>query len=174
VVVAGLGRLHLQKNWPLFVRVAARFPQAIFVVAGTGPEEADLRKILADEQIDNVQLLGFRDTRTVLGAADVFLLTSDYEGTPMILLEAMSSGLPCVVSAVDGCLEILGDGRGGSTARPGEIADFAGQLEDYIGSAELRRAQGATARERAVTSFDARAQAREVEALYERLLGAVN
>ncbi|MFM8790310.1 MAG: glycosyltransferase, partial [Chthoniobacterales bacterium] len=43
-------------------------------------------------------------------AADIFLLTSDYEGTPMTLLEAMSSALPCVVSAVDGCQEILGEG----------------------------------------------------------------
>ena len=110
-VVAGLGRLHPQKNWPLFLEVARRFPEAKFVIAGTGPLEPVLRSILRDRGIANVAMLGFRDARTVLAAADVFLLTSDYEGTPMILLEAMSCGLPCVVSAVDGCLEILADGR---------------------------------------------------------------
>lgn len=172
IVVAGLGRLHPQKNWPVFARVAARFPQVRFIIAGTGPEEAGLRKIMADEAIDNLQLLGFRDARTVLAAADVFLLTSDYEGTPMILLEAMACALPCVVSGVDGCLEILGDGRGGSTAKPGDMADFAAKLRPYLESADLRRTQGSAARDKAVTSFDARTQAGEVEALYEKLLAA--
>jgi len=169
-VVAGLGRLHPQKNWPLFLEVANRFPETKFLIAGTGPLEPALRAILRDRGIANVELLGFRDARTVLAAADVFLLTSDYEGTPMILLEAMSCGLPCVVSAVDGCLEILADGRGGSTARPGDAGDFAEQLGPYLASAELRGRQGAEARTKAVASHDARVQAREVEELYRRLL----
>jgi len=172
IVVAGLGRLHPQKNWPLFLEVARRFPETKFVMAGTGPLEPVLRSTLRDHGIANVEMLGFRDTRTVLAAADVFLLTSDYEGTPMILLEAMSCGLPCVVSAVDGCLEILADGRGGSTARPGDAADFVAQLGPYLSSAELRGRQGAEARAKILASHDARDQAREVEALYRRLLSA--
>lgn len=170
LVVAGLGRLHPQKNWPLFLRIARRFPEAKFIVAGTGPLEAMLRQTVHQLGIPNVELLGFRDARAVLAAADVFLLTSDYEGTPMILLEAMASGLPCVVSAVDGCLEILADGRGGSTARPGDEEDFVKHLQPYIESADLRRRQGEVGRRRVRESFDARVQAREVEALYRRLL----
>lgn len=170
LVVAGLGRLHPQKNWPLFLAVAARFPKADFFIAGTGPEEEALRGMIGDEKLTNVRLAGFSDSRTVLAAADVFLLTSDYEGTPMILLEAMASGLPCVVSAVDGCLEILADGRGGSTAQPGDVDDFVKSLRPYIESPELRRRQGGVARSKVEESFDARAQTREVEALYRRLL----
>lgn len=170
IVVAGLGRLHPQKNWPLFARLAARFPNVSFVIAGTGPDEEILRRIITDEQISNLQLLGFRDTRTVLAATDVFLLTSDYEGTPMILLEAMSCALPCVVSAVDGCLEILSDREGGSTATPGSESDFAAKLADYIGSGDLRRRQGQSARTKAISSFDARRQAARVEDLYRKLL----
>ena len=170
LVVAGLGRLHPQKNWPLFLEVARRFPEVRFVIAGTGPEEQALREIVSQKKISNVAMLGFRDTRTVLAAADVFLLTSDYEGTPMILLEAMASGLPCVVSAVDGCLELLGDGDGGSIARPGSADDFASVLGRYLQSAELRTFQGNAARGKVTTSFDARQQARTVEALYARLV----
>ncbi|MGA0176283.1 MAG: glycosyltransferase [Chthoniobacterales bacterium] len=169
LVVAGLGRLHPQKNWPLFLEVAGRFPAVDFVVAGTGPEEMKVRRLAPR----NVRLLGFRDAREVLSAADVFMLTSDYEGTPMILLEAMSSGLACVVSAVDGCLEVLGDGAGGATARPGDVEDFVQKLEPYIDSAELRRQQGETARAKVLSSFDARHQVREIEALYARLLAGV-
>jgi len=172
VVVAGLGRLHPQKNWPLFLKIAARFPDVSFVIAGTGPEEAALRKIVEADKLTNVQLLGFRDSRTVLAAADIFLLTSDYEGTPMTLLEAMSSALPCVVSAVDGCQEILGDNEGGVTARPGDAEDFVEKLRPYIESAELRRRQGRAGRRKVEQSFDARIQAKEVEALYQRLLAS--
>jgi glycosyltransferase involved in cell wall biosynthesis len=106
----------------------------------------------------------------VLAAADLFLLTSNYEGMPMTLLEAMSSALPCVVSGVDGCSEILGDGVGGVTARVGDIEDFVLKLGPYVASADLRRRQGDAARSKVLASYDARAQAKHVEDLYERLL----
>lgn len=170
LVVAGLGRLHPQKNWPLFLGVAARFAEVSFVIAGTGPEEAAIREVIAKSKIGNVSLLGFRDSWTVLAAADIFLLTSDYEGMPMTLLEAMSSALPCVVSGVDGCSEILGDGVGGVTARVGDIEDFVQKLGPYVASADLRRRQGDAARSKVLASYDARAQAKHVEELYERLL----
>jgi len=170
LVVAGLGRLHPQKNWLLFLKIAARFPKVVFVIAGTGPEEAVLRNTIEEDKLTNVQLVGFRDSRTILAAADIFLLTSDYEGTPMTLLEAMSSALPCVVSAVDGCQEILGDGCGGVTARPGDVDDFVEKLRPYTESAELRQRKGEGGRQKVEASFDARAQAKEVEALYEKLL----
>jgi glycosyltransferase involved in cell wall biosynthesis len=167
-VVAGLGRLHPQKNWPLFLRLAARFPEVTFVIAGTGPEEERLRALAPS----NVHFAGFRDARTVLAAADIFLLTSDYEGTPMTLLEAMACGVPSVVSGVDGCAEILGDGRGGATARPGDESDFKTKLGDLIGGPERRALQGAAARERAVRAYDARTMTAVVEETYRKLLGA--
>lgn len=166
-VVAGLGRLHPQKNWPLFLRLAALFPETPFVIAGTGPEEERLRSLAPG----NVRFAGFRDARTVLAAADIFLLTSDYEGTPMTLLEAMASGVPSVVSAVDGCAEVLGDERGGFMAPPGDERAFAAKLGELIGSAELRARQAAAARERAVRDYDARTQTGIVEETYLRLLG---
>lgn len=172
LVVAGLGRLHPQKNWPLFLEIAARFPEVRFLIAGTGPEEVALRKTISEKKLSNVQLLGFRDSRIVLSAADIFLLTSDYEGMPMTLLEAMSCALPCVVSAVDGCEEILGDGQGGATARSGDVTDFVDKLRTYIYSPELRQRQGETARLKVEEFFDARIQTKEVEALYESLLAA--
>ena len=165
-VVAGLGRLHPQKNWPLFLRLAARFPEAVFVIAGTGPQEDRLRA----QAPANVHFAGFRDARTVLAAADVFLLTSDYEGTPMTLLEAMACGVPPVVSAVDGCAEILADGAGGLTAPAGDDVAFAAQLGQLLGDPERRARLGAAARERVRQAYNARVQTRVVEETYVRLL----
>jgi glycosyltransferase involved in cell wall biosynthesis len=166
LVVAGLGRLHPQKNWPLFLQVAARFPEVDFVIAGTGPGEAALRR----DAPENVRFAGFRDSREVLAAADVFMLTSDYEGMPMTLLEAMASGVPAVVSDVDGCREILHDGQGGVTARPGDAEDFAAKLGVFLSDADWRAEQGKLARERVLRDHDARAQTKAVERVYETLL----
>ncbi|MBE2179524.1 MAG: glycosyltransferase [Chthoniobacterales bacterium] len=165
-VVAGLGRLHPQKNWPLFLKVAARFPQAEFVIAGTGPQESELQASAGG----NVRFAGFRDPREVFAAADVFVLTSDYEGMPMTLLEAMASGLPSVVSAVDGCRDILGDGAGGFLAQAGNAEDFASKLSRLMESGESRQTMGDLARAKAKASFDARAQTKVVEDLYGTLL----
>lgn len=166
VVVAGLGRLHPQKNWPLFLEVARAFPEVDFVIAGTGPEEGRLRA----EAGGNVHFAGHRDPCEVLAAADVFLLTSDYEGMPMTLLEAMACGVAPVVSAVDGCRDILGDGEGGAMAEAGSVRDFTDRLRPLIESAAARSAVGAAARGKVLRSYDARTQAAEVEALYRRLL----
>ena len=166
LVVAGLGRLHPQKNWPLFLQVAARFPEVDFVVAGTGPEGGDLRRGAPG----NVRFIGFRDSREVLAAADVFMLTSDYEGMPMTLLEAMACGVPSVVSDVDGCREILHDGEGGVTARPGDADDFSAKLGAFLSDADWRAEQGKLARERVLRDHDARAQTKAVETVYETLL----
>ena len=170
ITVAGLGRFHPQKNWPLFLKVASRFPESQFVIAGTGPEDERLRHIVAKSNLVNVRLLGFRDTRTVLAAANVFLLTSDYEGTPMILLEAMSCGLPSVVSHVDGCADLLADQLGGATAKVGSEEDFVAKLAPYIASEALRSEQGASARRKVISSYDARTQTKAVEDLYQKLI----
>jgi glycosyltransferase involved in cell wall biosynthesis len=168
VLVAGLGRLHPQKNWPLFLAVAREFSEVEFVIAGTGPEEARLRAAAGG----NVRFVGFRDPAEVLAAADVFLLTSDYEGMPMTLLEAMSCGVAPVVSAVDGCRDILGDGAGGLMAEAGNVGDFAAKLGPLIASAEERTALGSAARDKVLRTYDARAQTAVVEALYRKLLTA--
>jgi len=167
VVVAGLGRLHPQKNWPLFLKVAERFAATEFIIAGTGPEEARLHALAGA----NVRFAGFRNPLEVLAAADVFLLTSDYEGMPMTLLEAMACGVPPVVSAVDGCRDILGDGTGGLLAAHGDAADFEAKLGVLVASAGARAATGAEARAKVLRDYDARVQTAAVEALYVKLLG---
>lgn len=167
LVVAGLGRLHPQKNWPVFLAVARRFPAVHFLVAGTGPEEAVLRSAAPG----NVRFLGFQDPRTVLRSADVFLLTSDYEGMPMTMLEAMACRLPSVVSAVDGCEEILGDGVGGVTARPGDAGDFAAKLAPLLEEETLRLEVGTAARQKVLRHYDATGQTKAVESLYRQLSG---
>ncbi|MEO8354029.1 MAG: glycosyltransferase, partial [Chthoniobacteraceae bacterium] len=116
-VVLGIGRLHPQKNFTLFLetaqRVIARHPHTEFRLAGTGPEEGMLRAKASELGLDHcVQFLGHvRDTRALYADADALLMTSRYEGTPLTMLEAMAMRLPIVATAIDGIGEILVDGE---------------------------------------------------------------
>jgi glycosyltransferase involved in cell wall biosynthesis len=99
-VIAGVGRLNYQKNFPLFLEIAAEIrrshPSVIFVVAGTGPEEHALHKSAGA----NVRFLGFvADTARLYDAVDFLLMPSRFEGLPMTLLEAMAMRVPIVAVA---------------------------------------------------------------------------
>jgi glycosyltransferase involved in cell wall biosynthesis len=105
-IVVGVGRLVDQKNWPLWIEVAVAIPQACFALAGDGPLRAELEALAT--AAGNVVLLGRVDDVAALhGVADVLLSTSKWEGLPLSMLEAMSLGVPAVVSAVDGVVDAV-------------------------------------------------------------------
>ncbi len=179
-VVCGVGRLRSQKHFSLFLRVAARvleaLPDAVFLIAGTGPEEKNLKRKARTLGLgDAVRFLGsFAEVEKVYAAADVFLLTSRFEGTPMVALEAMAMELPVVASKVDGTAEILDDGRDAFLVPPGEEEIFVQRLLSLLRDKALARNFAKTAREKATATHSAPAKAGEVEALFLRQLKGIS
>lgn len=175
-IVAGIGRLRYQKNFPLFLSMASAVsmirPEAHFVIAGDGPDEGRLRDLAWELGIEEkVHFLGYvKDIREVYPAVDVFCLTSHFEGTPLTVLEAMAMGVPVVASRVDGTAEVLADGRDGYLVDPGDRDLFAKRvvslLQDQILAAGLREAAWQKVR----TRFSAQEMVRQVEGLYSRYL----
>lgn len=100
--IVGAGRLNEQKNFPLliraFARVADKFPGHKLVIYGKGPLLESLKDLAAKLGVGNrVEFPGFcTNMPEVLEKASMFVLSSDYEGMPNALMEAMASGLPCV------------------------------------------------------------------------------
>ena len=76
----------------------------------------------------------------VLGAIDVFCISSDYEGTPLALFEAMASGKAIVSTAVDGCREVLEDGSTGLLVPPRDPEALAAALARVADDADAARA----------------------------------
>jgi glycosyltransferase involved in cell wall biosynthesis len=100
-----------QKRHDLLVEAWARTsPASVLLVAGDGPRRAAIEAAVARHGIaDRVRLLGERaDVPRLLGASDVLVLPTDWEGLPISLLEAMAVGVPVVVSRVGGVVESLG------------------------------------------------------------------
>ncbi len=112
-LIGGAGRLVPQKNFERFLRIA-QILQKIdssyqFVIAGSGPLEQLLRNKAFDLGV-RVQWLGARPSLDeFFRSIDLFLLTSDFEGLPMTVLEALRSGVPTAAMAVDGIREEFRD-----------------------------------------------------------------
>lgn len=171
-IVGGIGRLTHQKNFELFLNIAAEIKSAHFVIGGTGEDEAALRAQVARLELgDRVRFLGYvGDMPALWPAFDCLLLTSRYEGLPITILEAMACGVPIVASDLDGMREILRDGENASLVPPTKIAPFVQAVRDLLEHPALaeKLASGAlvTVRE----GYSAAKMARAVEAIYLRYL----
>ena len=151
-VVVTAGRLAREKGFDrmidAFARVAPDHPEWELHIHGEGPERPALTKQIRSLGLDGrIRLCGYTaDLRGVLSEASVFAMASRAEGFPMVLIEAMSVGLPVVAfDCPRGPAEIVEDGTTGVLVADGDITGFADGLRRLIGDAELRRRCGRNA-----------------------------
>jgi glycosyltransferase involved in cell wall biosynthesis len=153
-VVGSVGRLARQKRFDrLLGAVAVLGPRARLLIVGEGPAEGALRARAAElGMAERVHLPGFRrDVGDLLGAMDVFAVSSDREGMANAMLEAMMAGLPVVSTEVSGAREAL-DGGAGVVVERSEAA-LAQALGALLGDPDARARLGAAARARAEARF---------------------
>jgi glycosyltransferase involved in cell wall biosynthesis len=114
VVVVYAGRLSREKRVDLLIaafgKLVADRPGAHLVIAGDGPEEAALKEQVARQSLSHVRFLGLLspgEARMLVASANVVVLPSEFEGFPMIVLEALAGGVPVVARDVGGVRDIL-------------------------------------------------------------------
>jgi glycosyltransferase involved in cell wall biosynthesis len=153
-----------------FALLRRREPGAHLVVAGEGGERERLVDLARRLDLGpSVHLLGRRtDVPRVLRALDVFALSSEREGTPIAVMEAMQAGLPVVSTAVGGVPDLLGGG--GVLVPPHDPAALGGALADLAGDPGRRADLGDRARERAAGSFGFARTVADWQDLYRELL----
>ena len=110
-----------------------------------------------------------RDVPRLLGASDVFCMTSLWEGLGLVFLEAMAAGLPVAASRVSAVPEVVVEGETGLLAPPGEAAPFAEALVRLAGDKGLRTRMGAAGRARVREAFDLDRMVEQTLAVYEAL-----
>jgi glycosyltransferase involved in cell wall biosynthesis len=153
-VVLALGALSAEKRVDLAVRAVAAVPDARLLVAGSGPEDASLRRLADHVGPGRVHFLGaVTDVPSVLAAADAVVLASDSEGLPGVLIEAGMAGVPAVATDVGWVADVVVDGVTGVLVPPGRSDALADGLRRVL----ARRAEmGAAARTTCVERFDLR------------------
>lgn len=131
-----VGRFAEAKDYPnmmqAFARVYALRPEARLMIAGLGEQMKAIQQLAQTLGIDQaVRFLGLRkDVAALMNAADGYVMSSAWEGLPMVLLEAASTGLPIVATDVGGNREVVQEGQTGYLVPPGNA--------EYLGAAMLR------------------------------------
>jgi glycosyltransferase involved in cell wall biosynthesis/GNAT superfamily N-acetyltransferase len=177
VVIGNVGRLFAVKNLALLLRAGgelkARGLDFEIVIAGDGPDKDALKALARSLGIaDRVRLLGrTEDIPNLLRSFDVFALTSDLEGHPNALLEAMATGLPCVATQVASVPEALDGGRAGILIRPNDQKDLADAIERLATDASLRKKLGDEARARVIEAYGEEKTLDDYASLYTRASG---
>lgn len=171
-VVLSIGSLSIQKAQHLlidaFAPVAAADPAAVLLIAGDGPlREALVARIAAAGLTDRVRLLGARDDAAdLLEACDLFVLSSQREGLPITLIEAMRAGRACVSTRIGGTPEVVEEGVTGRLVPPGDFAALGAALAGLVTDPALRTRMGDAGRRRWRERFTAERMVRDTEALY--------
>ena len=132
-----VGRLSLPKNYPLLLRVAEKahktWPDVEFIILGDGELREAIEKQVAEQNSQEyIHLMGnVNDVNHYLWKANAFLMTSDYEGLPLTVIEAMAAGLPIISTKAGGVVDVGESGKNGILVNCGDeigLTDAIGQL----------------------------------------------
>lgn len=169
-VIGMLGSLLPNKRVDDFVMaagiVAKRYPDVIFSVAGSGPQEADLRKLVSKNSLDNFHFLGRinrADVPSYLKNLDVFVLSSESEGLSISLQEAMAMECAPVVSDSVTCPELIKDEKNGLFYKFGNVSDLADKMCEALRDSKKL---GSNARRTVVGNFNLETNSKRLIEVY--------
>lgn len=168
-MVARLLRRKAQGDLIEAVRgLAAEHPDVILLIVGDGPDRPHVEARARD--LPYVRMLGARhDVPAILAASHIFVSTSEYEGHPGAVVEAMLAGKAVVLSDIDVHTETVDDGRTGRVFRLHDIAGLGAVLRELLDDPARARALGVAAREEARRRFDIARIAEQHLELYRRV-----
>ncbi len=175
-LIIAVGSLYPQKAFgdllAAFALVRLRVPGAHLLIVGRGEQAALLAAQGAALGLgDSLTFAGLRlDVPRLLAAADLFASSSHWEGAPVSLLEAMATGLPCVMTDVGDNARMLA-GTGAAIVPAANPPALAAALADLLGDPARRAAAGAAARARALSAYGSAAWVDRLSALYATATG---
>ncbi len=151
------GRLSAQKNHTLLIRayakIAAKYPKDNLLIYGKGDLEQKLQKLIEKLNLQNrVFLMGQSDkVEEVLSKAKIFVLSSDFEGMPNALMEAMAVGLPCISTdcPCGGPKELIKEGKNGLLVPCKDEEKLSLAMEKLLSKPEQTKKMGENARKTA-------------------------
>jgi len=167
-----VGRLAAIKNHAMmlaaFAELLKRHPHAHLTIVGDGPERAAIEGLISGYGITgNVSLAGFQsEVSPFLEQADVFLLTSNYEGISIALLEAMRAGLPAICTAVGGIPETVTDAESGILVPAGDLGALTAAMSELASSPQKREQFGESGRKRFSSEFSLDTMVSRYDSLY--------
>jgi glycosyltransferase involved in cell wall biosynthesis len=177
VVVGTVARLFRRKGYeqliPIMAQAVQREPRLRFVWIGDGAQraeyEAELVRLGLRERTTLVGLIPPAEVPRVLAGCDILAHTSQWEGLPRAVVQALLMQVPAVAFDIDGTPEVVLDGQTGRLVRLNGLDGFAAAMCELAADPALRRRLGQAGREHCLERFDWRRMVDQIEALYLRL-----
>ncbi len=176
-VIGIFGRLAPQKQHTLFLEVAKNlldeWPAAIFLIVGDGPQKEDICDYALELGIlDNIYMIGFQqEVAELFSLCDLVLLTSETEGLPNVVIEAMLLARPVVAFNVGGVKELIRSDLTGRVVPPNDIYLMTQHAQELLMHPELRESIGQNARKFIKENFSLEKMVDEVEIYLTALHG---
>jgi glycosyltransferase involved in cell wall biosynthesis len=175
LVVAAVTVLRPQKALDVLIEAAGLlapdFPNLRVLIAGRGTERGPLEQLVSERRLNGtVTFVGLRrDVPDLLAATDIAVSSSDFEGSPLSIIEYLSAGKAVVATRVGGVPDIVEDGVHGLLVERRDPPALAGALARLLRDPGLRSEMGERGRERQQREFTLEAMVRRVEELYEQM-----
>lgn len=140
-MILAAGRLHINKGFDVLLHSLAQIPDATLWLAGSGPEEANLKALCHKLGLDQrVRFLGWRnDVTTLMRTADLFVCPSRHEGLGSIVMESWAHRCPIVATNSQGPGEVISDGHSGLITPIDDADALAKAVRSVLDNPDLRQ-----------------------------------
>ena len=172
-----VGRFEPQKDYSTMISAFSKLhtvhPTAELIIAGQGPLQTNIQQLVIQHNLaSSVRFIGLRkDIVTLMNGADAFVLSSAWEGLPMVLLEAASVGLPIVATDVGGNQEVVYNNINGYLSPPQDPSALAEKMHCLMTLEPIKRlTMGQAGRQLIQTHFDLEVIVQRWEQIYLDLL----
>lgn len=173
IVCISAGELNNNKNNIIILEALnlLKNSKVHYLLCGVGNLKEKLVQYSLENNLEkNVHFLGYRDdVKELLKASDIFIMPSFREGLSRSIMEAMASGLPCVVSNIRGNKDLIENEKGGFLINPTDIEEFSKKIDLLVNDSELREKMKNYNLER-IKSFDIKIIEKELEKIYKEIL----
>jgi glycosyltransferase involved in cell wall biosynthesis len=177
IVIGAVGRLEPQKRFDIlidaFESVLREEPRLRLLIAGDGSRRDELSDAIRDRSLDGrCRLLGHvGDVVALHHGFDLFVQSSDYEGTPNAVLEAMALETPVIATDVGGTAEICRPDLDGLIVPPRDSRRLVGAIRSVLGDRDAAARRAASARRRVEGPLSFQNRLRALEDIYDELAG---
>ena len=151
-----VGRMSKEKGLDILIKamreVVQDVPQAQLILVGDGPERGAVEQMIKDYHLgEHIHLEGLQshlEMPRYFRMSQIFVLPSAYEGFPLVVLEALASGLPCIASNVGGIQAVIENGVNGYLVPPKDASELSFKIIELMSNPEVVKEMGKNAREK--------------------------
>lgn len=146
IVLISSGELNENKNNQIIIQALSklRHENLHYIICGTGSKYDELKKMTSDNGLDDyIHFLGYRnDIKELYRASDIFVMPSLREGLSRSIMEAMASGLPCVVSNIRGNTDLLENTNSGFLCEATDVLAYTKKIKKLANDETVRKTMG--------------------------------